>query len=192
MTHIRKDFLNDKNISILLESVVRECSRWCRFCTVWDIISQDRTTILGIPSILSGKKMDIPVVLGQKAENIKGADLIVHTAAIMDDNPELIAARESGVPTIERADLLGLVTSWFDNCVCICGTHGKTTTTAMLTQMFMECGMDPSAVVGGKLPAIGGSGRLGKSDIMVCEACEFEDHFFKVPSGYCSYPQCRC
>ena len=99
--------------------------------------------------------MDIPVVLGQKAENIKGADLIVHTAAIMDDNPELIAARESGVPTIERADLLGLVTSWFDNCVCICGTHGKTTTTAMLTQMFMECGMDPSAVVGGKLPAIG-------------------------------------
>ena len=125
------------------------------------------------------EKMDIPVTLGQRAENIEGADLIVHTAAIMDDNPELIAARASGVPTIERADLLGLVTSWFDNCICVCGTHGKTTTTALLTQMFMECGKDPSAVVGGKLEAIGGSGRLGSSDIMVCEACEFEDHFLK-------------
>ena len=84
------------------------------------------------------------------------------------------------MPTIERADLLGLVTSWFDSCICVCGTHGKTTTTALLTQMLMECGMDPSAVVGGKLPAIGGSGRLGSSDIMTCEACEFEDHFLKL------------
>ena len=126
------------------------------------------------------EKLGIPVTIGQRAENIEGADLIVHTAAIMDDNPELMAARASGVPTIERADLLGLVTSWFDSCICVCGTHGKTTTTALLTQMLMECGMDPSAVVGGKLPAIGGSGRLGSSDIMTCEACEFEDHFLKL------------
>lgn len=126
------------------------------------------------------EKLGVPVTIGQRAENIEGADLIVHTAAIMDDNPELMAARASGVPTIERADLLGLVTSWFDSCICVCGTHGKTTTTALLTQMLMECGMDPSAVVGGKLPAIGGSGRLGSSDIMTCEACEFEDHFLKL------------
>ena len=98
---------------------------------------------------------------------------------IRDSNPELMAARASGVPTIERAELLGLVTSWFSNCVGVCGTHGKTTTTAMLTQMFIECGMDPSAVIGGKLEAIGGSGRLGNSEVMVCEACEFEDHFLK-------------
>ena len=126
------------------------------------------------------EKLGVPVTIGQRAENIEGADLIVHTAAIMDDNPELMAARASGVPTIERADLLGLVTSWFDSCICVCGTHGKTTTTALLTQMLMECGKDPSAVVGGKLPAIGGSGRLGSSDIMTCEACEFEDHFLKL------------
>ena len=62
--------------------------------------------------------LKIPVVMGQKAENIEGADLIVHTAAIMDDNPELIAARSSGIPTIERSILLGEVTRWFNDCIC--------------------------------------------------------------------------
>ena len=113
-------------------------------------------------------------------EDMNGKVVYSCQLRFMDDNPELMAARASGVPTIERADLLGLVTSWFDSCICVCGTHGKTTTTALLTQMLMECGMDPSAVVGGKLPAIGGSGRLGSSDIMTCEACEFEDHFLKL------------
>lgn len=126
------------------------------------------------------EQLGIPVTLEQKAENIQGAELIVHTAAIMEDNPELIAAKASGIPTIERSILLGLVTEWFQNCICVCGTHGKTTTTAMLTQILMENGKDPSAVVGGKLKAIGGSGRLGKSDIMVCEACEFVDTFLKL------------
>ena len=124
--------------------------------------------------------LNIPVVMGQKAENIEGADLIVHTAAIMDDNPELIAARASGIPTIERSILLGEVTRWFDDCICISGTHGKTTTTGMLTQILMECGLDPSAVVGGKLESIGGSGRLGSSQAMICEACEFKDTFLKM------------
>ena len=74
------------------------------------------------------RKMGITVYMGQRAENIDGADLIVYTAAIMNDNPELIAARNSGVPTVERADLLGLITSWFKKAICVTGTHGKTTT----------------------------------------------------------------
>lgn len=131
-------------------------------------------------TINAERDMGIPVVLEQKAENIQGADLIVHTAAIMDDNPELIAAKNSGIPTIERSILLGLVTSWFQDCICVCGTHGKTTTTSMLTQILLENDKDPSAVIGGKLQAIHGSGRLGKSDVMVCEACEFADHFLKL------------
>ena len=126
------------------------------------------------------RKMGIPVTLGQKAENIEGADLIVHTAAIMADNPELIAARASGVPVLERSELLGLVTSWFDNAVCISGTHGKTTASSMLTQILIEADVDTSAVIGGKLSAIGGSGRVGESDTMVCEACEFVDTFLKL------------
>ncbi|MCH5199626.1 MAG: UDP-N-acetylmuramate--L-alanine ligase [Oscillospiraceae bacterium] len=126
------------------------------------------------------RKMGITVFLGQRAENIKDADLIVYTAAIMDDNPELIAARESGVTTIERATLLGLITSRYSNSVCVSGTHGKTTTTSMLTQIFLAENIDISAVIGGKLKAIGGSGIAGSSDTMVCEACEFLDHFLKL------------
>ena len=126
------------------------------------------------------RKMGIPVFIGQRSENIQGADLIVHTAAIMEDNPELMAARASGVPVLERADLLGIITSWYDRAVCVSGTHGKTSTTSMITQILYTAGIDLSAYIGGKLPCIGGSGIAGKSDILVCESCEFEDHYLKL------------
>ncbi len=121
------------------------------------------------------RQMGIAVTIGQSAENIKGADLIVHTAAILPDNPELVAAKQSGVPLLERAELLGLLTGQFDNAICVAGTHGKTTATSMLTHMMLSA--DPTVFVGGKLTVIGGSGRVGKSNHMVCEACEFCDHF---------------
>lgn len=126
------------------------------------------------------RNMGIPVMLGQCAENIEGADLIVHTAAIMADNPELIAARNSGVPVLERSELLGIVSSWYDNAVCVSGTHGKTTTTSMLAQILYTANVDLSAFIGGKLPCIGGSGCAGSSDIFVCESCEFVDTFLKL------------
>ncbi len=126
------------------------------------------------------RKMGIPVFIGQRSENIQGADLIVHTAAIMEDNPELMAARASGVPVLERADLLGIITSWYDRAVCVSGTHGKTSTTSMIPQILYTAGIDLSAYIGGKLPCIGGSGIAGKSDILVCESCEFEDHYLKL------------
>ena len=108
------------------------------------------------------RKMGIEIFMGQRAENIKGADLIVYTAAIMADNPELIAAKESGVDTIERSVMLGLISRRYDRAICVSGTHGKTTTTAMLTQILVESEMDPTAVIGGKLPLIHGSGIAGK------------------------------
>ena len=126
------------------------------------------------------RAMGIPVYMGQRAENIGDADLIVHTAAIMADNPELIAAKESGALVVERSVLLGLISGMFDNAVCVCGTHGKTTTTSMLTHIFLADGNDLTAVIGGKLKAIGGSGICGTSDTMVCEACEFVDTFLKL------------
>ncbi len=126
------------------------------------------------------RKLGIPVAMGQRAENIAGADMIVHTAAIMADNPELLAAKASGKPVWERSRLLGVVTSWYGDCVCVSGTHGKTTTSALLTQILLGAGLDPTAVIGGKLPVIGGYGRLGKTDIMVCEACEFVDTFLQL------------
>ncbi len=129
------------------------------------------------------RDMGIPVYLGQRAENINGADFIVYTAAIMEDNPELVAAKESGVPVLERSQLLGVVTSCFEDTICVSGTHGKTTVTSMITQILVDKGLDISAVIGGKLPAIHGSGRAGKSSIMTCEACEFKDHFLNLSTA---------
>lgn len=126
------------------------------------------------------RSMGIPVTLGQKAENIEGAEMIVYTAALLPDNPELVAAKNSGIPTFERADLLGAVTRMYDNCYCICGTHGKTTVSSMLTQIMIQCDKDPSAVIGGKLPLTQSNGRVGKTQNMVCEACEFKDTFLRL------------
>ncbi len=126
------------------------------------------------------RKMGIPVHMGQAAENIAGAELIVHTAAIMEDNPELIAARASGIPTIERSILLGEITRRYKRPLCVCGTHGKTTTTALLTQILLDADKDPSAVIGGKLKSINGYGRAGGSDLMTCESCEYKDTFLQL------------
>lgn len=126
------------------------------------------------------RNMGIPVTLGQKAENINGAEMIVYTAALLPDNPELVAAKNSDIPTFERADLLGAVTRMYDDCYCICGTHGKTTVSSMLTQIMIQCDKDPSAVIGGKLPLTQTNGRVGKTQNMVCEACEFKDTFLHL------------
>ncbi len=126
------------------------------------------------------KGLGIPVTIGQKAENIEGADLIVYTVAILKDNPELIAAKASGVPMIERASLLGIINDAHDCSMCVSGTHGKTSTSSMLTQIMLHADRDPSAVIGGKLKTIGTYGRVGKNDYMVTEACEFMDHFLQL------------
>lgn len=126
------------------------------------------------------RKLGIPVVLGQKAENIGDAEMVVFTAALLPDNPELVAAREMGVPTFERSKLFGAVTRKFGNCIGVCGTHGKTTTTSLLTQLLLQSGIDTSAVIGGKLPLINANGRTGTADMLVCEACEFANTFLDL------------
>lgn len=126
------------------------------------------------------RNLGIPVQLGHSPQNIGDADLVVHTAAIMKDNAELNFAKESGVPTIERSLLLGALSRLYPRCVAVSGTHGKTTVTSMITQIMMEGALDPTVVIGGKLNAIGGNGRVGHSDLMVCEACEFVDTFLEL------------
>lgn len=126
------------------------------------------------------RSLGIPVAMGQRAENIEGAEMIVYTAALLKDNPELVAALESGIPTFERSKLLGAVTRIYPNSICISGTHGKTTACSMLTQILIEAEFDPTAVIGGKLPLTGSNGMVGHSEHMVCEACEFVDTFLDL------------
>jgi len=122
----------------------------------------------------------IPVSMGHRPENIGDAEMLVYTAAVKADNPELVAAREKGIPVVERSVMLGMVTRRYPHPVAVSGTHGKTTTTAMITQILLHAGKDPSAVIGGKLPLIGGNGRVGKSGTIVCEACEYVDTFLQL------------
>ena len=126
------------------------------------------------------RNLGIPVTLGQKAENVDGADMVVFTAALLPDNPELVAARVKGIPTFVRSKLFGAVTRKYSNCVGVCGTHGKTTVTSMISQILIENGFDPSAVIGGKLPLTGTNGRVGKTETLICEACEYKDTFLDL------------
>ena len=122
----------------------------------------------------------IPVYMGQKAENLHDAELVVYSAAIKEDNPERVAARERKIPEIERSVMLGMVVRRYPDSICVSGTHGKTTTTGLITTILMAAGRDPSAVIGGKLPSIGTNGRAGHSGTIVCEACEYVDTFLQL------------
>lgn len=126
------------------------------------------------------KALGIKVYMGHAAENVSGSDLVVYSAAINRQNPELVEAERLGIPTIERSELLGAVTRKFDRVIGVCGTHGKTTTTACLTQVLLKNELDPTAVIGGRLPMINANGIAGKSEYMVCESCEFVDTFLKL------------
>ncbi|MCD8355303.1 MAG: UDP-N-acetylmuramate--L-alanine ligase [Clostridia bacterium] len=110
-------------------------------------------------------------------ENVEGADLIIRTAAVHDDNPEIAHARELGIPVVERAQAWGSIMIAYRDAVCISGTHGKTTTTSMLTLIGMQCGIDPTVMVGSDLPAIGGTLRIGSHDCFIAESCEYTNSF---------------
>ncbi len=124
--------------------------------------------------------LGIPIYIGHDAAHVQGADLVVYTAAVNRKNPELLAAENENIPLVERAKILGMITRRYPNTIAIAGTHGKTTTTSMLAQICLEAGMDPTLFIGGRLPAINANGRVGKSDTMICEACEFQDHYLEM------------
>jgi len=126
------------------------------------------------------KAMGARVALGHDANNVKGADLVVYTAAVNMENPELVAAQALGIPMLERAKLLGAITRTYPQTVGVAGTHGKTTTTSMISQILLEADLDPAIFIGGRLPLINANGRAGHGDVMVCEACEFMDHYLEM------------
>lgn len=154
-------------------------------CPLAEILHTENYNITG-SDISEGDTLDrikgygIKVFMGHHPENIDGAELVVYTSAVKPDNPELEAARKKGIPTAERCEMLGLIADRYKKSVAVSGTHGKTTTTGMLTQVLVGSGYEPTAVIGGKLPYIGGNGRVGTSDVMVCEACEYVDSFLEL------------
>lgn len=126
------------------------------------------------------RNLGIKVYMGHRAENVGDADVLVHTAAVHEDNPELQYAKANGIPVIERSILLGIVCRKFSNTIAVCGTHGKTTTTSMISQVLLKAGVDPTIIIGGKLPLIESNGRYGNSQTAVCEACEYVDTFLQI------------
>ena len=122
----------------------------------------------------------IPVTIGDDLENLEKSDLVVYTAAINKEDIELKRAKELNIPVIERGTFLGKLTKAFRNTICISGTHGKTTTTSMISMCFLEACKDPSIQVGAYLNAIDGNYRVGNSEYFIIEACEYVESYLKL------------
>ncbi len=126
------------------------------------------------------EELGITVFYGQRPSNITSdTNLVVYTTAVKEDNPELMEVRRLEIPVIDRAELLGQVMKRYSDAIAVSGTHGKTTTTSMISQILLEAGLDPTVSVGGILDSIGGNIRIGSSDHFVVEACEYTNSFLK-------------
>lgn len=123
------------------------------------------------------ERLGARITYAHLAENVDGAALIVRTAAVHDDNPEIIRARELGIPVMERAEAWGHLMRDYEHVVCLSGTHGKTTSTSMMTLITMEAALDPTVMVGSHLPAIDGTLRIGGKGCFVAESCEYCNSF---------------
>lgn len=125
------------------------------------------------------EKKGAKIYIGHNKNNIQNADLIVYTAAIPSDNPEIVAAKENNIPLIDRADFLGSLMKGHKYNVAISGTHGKTTTTSMFSHVALNANVDPTILVGGNLDIIDGNVKVGNSDYFITEACEYKSSFLK-------------
>lgn len=135
--------------------------------------------ITNSPNIERLKMKNIPIFLKQEPSNITDQNMVVYTAAVPENHPELEAARKKGIPVIDRATLLGEIMRTYEVSIAISGTHGKTTTTSMISSCLLDAGRDPTIHIGGILDSIGGNIRIGNSSYFVTEACEYKDSFLK-------------
>ena len=126
------------------------------------------------------KQHGVKIYIGHRAENVEDADLIVYSAAIAEENPEIIRAREKNLPLASRAEVLGTLMDDFENSIAISGTHGKTTTTSMVSLILQRAELEPTILVGGNLAEIGGNVKVGGSQYFVTEACEYRDSFLEL------------
>ncbi len=120
------------------------------------------------------------IYLGHRAKNVENVDLVVYSSAVGNDNPELARAHELGIPAITRAQALGILMDEYENSIAISGTHGKTTTTSMVSLILKDAGKEPTILVGGNLSEINGNVYVGKNEYFVTEACEYMDSFLNL------------
>lgn len=125
------------------------------------------------------KEIGIDITIGHDTSKLDNAELVVYTAAIPTDDEEYNYAKKNNIPMMERSEFLGLLTKEYQECICISGTHGKTTTTSMIATCFLEANLDPTIEVGAYLKEINGNNRTGKSEYFILEACEYVDSFLK-------------
>ena len=125
------------------------------------------------------EKNGIKLSIGHNKENITDQDVVVYSAAIKQDNPELVAAKEKNIPIIERADFLGEITRCYKDTITVSGTHGKSTTTSMVSLCFLEALKDPSIQVGADIKQLDGNYKVGNSEYFIIEACEYVESFLK-------------
>lgn len=148
-----------------------------------DIVSGSDNNITAITKNL--ERQGAILNIGHRAENIKeNIDLVVYTAAIHHDNPELVRANELGIQIMNRAVFLGKLMDKYSNGIAISGTHGKTSTTSMISTIYMSAGLNPTISVGGNLKEIGGNYHIGSGDYFITEACEYVDSFFSLKPKY--------
>ena len=126
------------------------------------------------------KALGVKIYIGHKAENVEGADLVIYSAAIAPDNPEITRAKELGIELAGRAELLGTLMNEFNTSIAVSGTHGKTTTTSMVSLILEHADLHPTIFVGGNLAEIGGNVKVDSGDYFVAEACEYRDSFLQL------------
>lgn len=119
------------------------------------------------------------IYIGHKGENLNNVDLVVYTAAIPSDNPEILEAKKNNIDLMDRAEFLGLIMNGHKYNVAVAGTHGKTTCTSMLSHVTLEADLDPTILVGGDLDVIGGNFKIGNSEYFLTEACEYKESFLR-------------
>ena len=156
---------------ISMSAIAETLKSWGHTVTGSDLTSSELTDKLN--------EHGIETTIGHNLSNAKNADLIIYSAAIKDNDPEMVVAKENSIPLIDRGSFVGFLTKLYKQSICIAGTHGKTTVTSMVSVCFLEAAMDPSIEVGAILKEINGNYRVGNSDYFILESCEYMGNFLK-------------
>nr|WP_207731548.1 UDP-N-acetylmuramate--L-alanine ligase [Clostridium botulinum] len=179
MIWVSFDFIKDKNKHIHFIGIGGISMSGLAEILLYNNFSISGSDMNSSPITEKLKDKGAKIYIGHKKENVKDADLIVYTAAIASDNPEITEAKEKNIKLMDRADFLGNLMKGYKYNIAISGTHGKTTTTSMLSHVALKANVDPTILVGGNLDIINGNVRVGESDFFITEACEYKSSFLK-------------